>query len=135
MKQILPQELQKLVEDAIGAEQQISYANPNVYNALIAEKDSVTAVSASGRVSVGHMDVCNASIKVSQGNVSERDRFIEYISGDYTDEMFYALFKTGVTILKESGNNDNLCWVVTLVFKKINSEWKLVHRHNTRSTP
>ena len=135
MNQILPQELQAVVDQVIHAEQRLSYAEPDLYNSYVAKLASATAVSASGRVMVGCDEVRAASVNVAQGNVGERDRFITLISGDYTENMFYAVFKTGVHIAKEGGTEDFLCWVVTLVFKKDDGVWKLVHRHNTRAKP
>jgi len=131
----LPFELQNVLENAIEAEKQISYARPEVYNALVAESDNCTAISASGRFTIGSADVKGATVRVSVGNVGETERFVEHIAADYTDNMFYGVFKSGVCISKEDGSSDRLCWVVTMVFKKIDGVWKLVHRHNTRSTP
>ena len=61
---------------------------------------------------------------------------MEFISGDMTDNMMYAVFKTGVTISKTDGSLSDLCWVVTFVFRRQeDGRWALVHRQNTRSKP
>ena len=131
----LPPDLFEVLENAIEAEKQISYAKPEVYNALVADSDNCTAISASGRHTLGSDDVREASVRVSIGNVGESGRFVEHIAADYTDDMFYAVFKSGVSISKDDGSCGSLCWIVTIVFKKIDGAWKIVHRHNTRSTP
>lgn len=129
----LPEELKKIVGDIIAAESEISYGMLDLYNFYVAEGGGVTAVSASGRVMKGTREVRDASVTVSRGNVGERDRFIEDISCDYINDMAYVVFKTGVTIDKEDGSTDDLCWVITLVIKNTPDGWKIVHRQNTRS--
>lgn len=130
---MLPDGLKKIIDDIIAAESEISYGKPESYNSYVAEGEDVTAISASGRVMKGDAEVRGASVMVSKGNVGERDRFIEHISCDYVDDMAYAVFKTGVTIDKEDGSSDELCWAITLVIKNTPEGWKIVHRQNTRS--
>ena len=136
MKPELPKQLRKMVDKVLEGEIQISYASSEPYNAFVAEGDGVTAVSASGRVMVGCDAVKQATVTVADGNTGETGRFVEYIAGDATEDMMYALFKTGVTISKSDGSASELCWVVTFVFRKMeDGRWMLVHRHNTRSKP
>ena len=136
MKPELPKQLKELVDSVLDAEILISYAKPEPYNVFVADGDGVTAVSASGRVMVGSDAVKAATVTVSNGNLGESGRFVEYISGDVTDDMMYAVIKTGVTITKDDGSVGELCWVITFVFRKMeDGNWLLVHRHNTRSKP
>ena len=129
----LPDDLQKVIDEILAAEVRISYGEPEKYNAYVSDSDSVTSVSASGRTMLGSEEVRAASVMVSKGNKGERDRFVEWISCDYANGMAYAVFKTGVTIDKEDGTSDELCWIVTLVIKVTADGWKIIHRHNTRS--
>ncbi len=129
----LPDDIKRVIDDIIIAETEISRAKPECYNSFVEDSENVTAVSASGRTMKGSREVRDASVTVSKGNKGERERFIEWISCDYTEGMAYVLFKTGVTIDKEDGSSEELCWVVTLVVKNTGNGWKLVHRHNTRS--
>lgn len=133
MNQKLPAELQDILSEALRAEQKISYGDADCYNTYVAENDYCTAVSASGRVNIGCGEVRNASVQVAKGNIGESDRFLEMISCDYTDTMFYGVVKTGVRILKEDGSDQSLCWIITLIFKKIDGKWRIVHRQNTRA--
>jgi ketosteroid isomerase-like protein len=125
--------MQKIIDKIIAAETEISIGKPEGYNAYVAKTDSVSSVSASGRTMLGEVEVRAASVMVSKGNVGERDRFIEWISCDWSEKMAYAVFKTGVTIDKEDGSSDELCWIVTLIIKETAEGWKILHRHNTRS--
>ena len=118
MKNGFSDQVKAVVEEVLAGEIQISYGNPAPYNNFVAEGDSVTAVSASGRVMTGSEAVKQASVTVSEGNIGETNRFMEFISGDMTDNMMYAVFKTGVTISKTDGSLSDLCWVVTLVFRR-----------------
>lgn len=136
MKNGFSDQVKAVVEEVLAGEIQISYGNPAPYNNFVAEGDSVTAVSASGRVMTGSEAVKQASVTVSEGNIGETNRFMEFISGDMTDNMMYAVFKTGVTISKTDGSLSDLCWVVTFVFRRQEGgRWALVHRQNTRSKP
>ena len=47
--------------------------------------------------------------------------------------MYYAVLKSGVEIDKDDGGTDSLCWIITLILQKVEGNWKLVHRHNTRA--
>ena len=118
MKNGFSDQVKAVVEEVLAGEIQISYGNPAPYNNFVAEGDSVTAVSASGRVMTGSEAVKQASVTVSEGNIGETNRFMEFISGDMTDNMMYAVFKTGVTISKTAGSLSDLCWVVTFVFRR-----------------
>jgi ketosteroid isomerase-like protein len=129
----LPEEVQKVFKEVLAAETEISSGDPGVYNSYIADSEYATSVSASGRFMKGTREVREATVAVSLGNLREHDRLIEWISCDFTDDMAYAVFKSGVSIDKEDGKTDDLCWIVTLILKKTESGWKLVHRHNTRS--
>lgn len=129
-----PKQLREMVDKVLAGEIQISYSQSEPYNALVADGDGITAVSASGRVMVGSDAVKQATVSVSEGNTGETGRFIEYIAGDLTDDMMYGVIKTGVVISKNDGSISELCWVVTFVFRKTeDGSWMLVHRHNTRS--
>ena len=129
----LPNEIQEEIKAILDAESEISISKPEKYNDFVHNSENVTSVSASGRTMKGEKEVKDATIMVSHGNKGERDRFVDWISCDYVNGMAYAVFKTGVTIDKEDGSSDELCWVVTLIVKETESGWKLVHRHNTRS--
>lgn len=133
MKHSIPEEVRHTLEAILKAEQQISCGLPEPYNAFVAPGDAVTAVSASGRTMLGHEAVCGATAGVAAGNVREHDRFTEYISCGGTQDMYYAVLKSGVEIDKDDGSTDSLCWVITLIVQKIGGTWKLVHRHNTRA--
>lgn len=136
MKPQFPEQLKDLVDRILEAEIQISYSTPEPYNAFVADRENVTAVSASGRIMSGSDEVKAATTMVSKGNVGESGRFVEYISGEVTDEMMYALIKTGVTIHKDDGSTGDLCWVITFVFRRMeDGSWMLLHRHNTRAKP
>jgi len=133
MLEKLPLEVGDTVQKIIAAEIEISYAKPEIYNSYVSGSDDVTAVSASGRLMKGTQEVCGATVAVSRGNVGERNRFADWISCGCGGGIAYVVFKTGVTIDKEDGTSDDLCWIVTLVLKKTADGWKLIHRHNTRS--
>ena len=132
---VLLAQLQETVDQVLAAERQISIGDPVPYNLFVADSETVSSVSASGRVMRGSQAVKAASEQVSKGSVGESDRFVEYLSCDYSDDMFYSVVKTGVTIHKDDGSQNSLCWVITLIFKKFNGVWKLIHRQNTRSNP
>lgn len=133
MKNALPESASRALDALLDAETQISYSRPEIYNAFVAPGENITAVSASGRIMTGTDEVRAATVNVSKGNVGERNRFVEYLACDYVDGMCYVILKSGVDIDKEDGTTDSLCWVITYVLKEIAGEWKLVHRHNTRS--
>ena len=130
----LTEEMKEAVQAAIDAECRISYGNPIEYNALVCDCSYSTAVSASGRVYQGSEAVKNASIEVSKGNIGERERTLELISCDYSDDLsiFYCVFITSVVIEKSDGSENILKWVITLVMKRENDHWAIVHRQNTR---
>ncbi len=131
--QAFSEKIAGLVDGILAGETRISYGESEPYNKLVAKTGNTTAVSASGRVSVGWQEVCGATENVSKGNIGESNRFIEYISYSQTEEMCYAVIKSGVTIEKEDHSQDSLCWIITFIFQKLNGEWILVHRHNTRA--
>jgi len=129
----LPDALREAAEAVIRAEQRISCADAGTYNRFVADGPGSTAVSASGRTMIGAEAVRAATEMVAKGNLYERNRFLTPISADSTDGMFYVVFKTGVTIVGE--REQDFCWVVTLIFRKKEDKWLLVHRQNTRSNP
>ena len=129
----LPPDLRETVNNLFQAEQRISEGLSTPYNDFVAPLESATSVSASGRWTVGHSAVCQATETVARGNVGEHDRFVEEIACGCGDDLAYVVFRTGVTIEKADGSETPLCWVITLVFQKFSSQWKLVHRQNTRS--
>ena len=133
MKNAIPEEIRHVLEEILKAEQQISCGLSEPYNAFVATRNTASAVSASGRVMLGHQAVCDATVNVAVGNVGEHDRFIEYISCGGTGDMYYAVLKSGVEIDKDDGGTDSLCWVITLILQKVEGNWRLVHRHNTRA--
>lgn len=135
MNHPFPPGAHRAIAEILHAEQQISMGLSEPYNSLVAPGDTVTAISASGRVMLGNQAVCNATVNVAQGNVREQNRFIQFISQDATEDMCYTVLKSGVEIFKEDGSKDELCWVITLVLKKLDGKWVLVHRHNTRAKP
>lgn len=132
---VLLTQLQKTVEQVLAAERQISVGDPVPYNQFVADGETVSSVSASGRVMLGDQAVKAASEQVAKGSIGESDRFVEYLACDCSDDMFYSVVKTGVTIHRDDGSHNSLCWVITLIFKKIDGVWKLIHRQNTRSNP
>ncbi len=133
MIESLPEEIQAVIQQILDAETKISIGDPATYNAFLADSSTVTAISASGRFMLGEKEVSQATDTVSVGNIGERDRIIQWIASDYSDTMAYVVFKTSVTILKEDGAENPLCWIITLIMKRFEEGWRLVHRQNTRS--
>jgi len=128
-----PKDLRETVENVMAGEVRLSYNEPDAYNSYVVDAPYATSISASSRTFIGGEAVKNASINVAKDNDGERNREIEWIAAEYEDTMAYIVFKCRVETHSVSKNEwGGLGWVVSIVFRKVNGEWKIAHRQNTR---
>lgn len=128
-----PSDLMKTIEAILESEKKLSYGEAAEYNSYIANAESVTSVSASGKVFVGPKEVKGASIAVASRNLAERNRKFEWISAEFEESMAYIVFRSSLEV-QDSKTNEfhKLGWIVSMVFGKNNDAWKIIHRQNTR---
>ena len=133
MLENLPRDLQDTIKAVFEGEVQLSYNKPDLYNGFVADVPYATSISASSRTFVGAEAVRQASVNVAKDNDGERNREIEWISAECEGDMAYILFKCKVETHSVSKNEwVGFGWVVSIIFRKIDGEWKIVHRQNTR---
>ena len=129
----LPQDLQETVREVLEGEAELSYNKPDKYNSFVADVPYATSISASSGTFVGAEAVKAASVNVAKDNDGERNREIEWISAECEGDMAYILFRCRVETHSVSRNEwVGFGWVVSIVFRKIDGAWKIVHRQNTR---
>ena len=129
----LPQSARDAVNRVLEAETLISTGRPEPYNAFVLKNSRSTAISASGRVMAGWESVCGATETVARGSTGETNRMLKELAWGWSETMFYVVFDTSVRIQKEDGTENAFHWVITMVFVRVDQEWKLVHRQNTRA--
>ncbi len=133
MLEKLPQDLQETIKEVLDGEVELSYNRPDKYNSFVADVPYATSISASSRTFIGAEAVKEASVKVAKDNDGERNRELEWISAECEGDMAYILFRCRVETHSVSRNEwGGLGWVVSIIFRKIDGKWKIVHRQNTR---
>jgi len=123
----IPNDLQDIINTLIAG------TDPDIYNSYVARKENVTSVSASGRVMLGWQEVCDATVKVFKGTARVSGRYINIISFDQIGDVFYVVLKTGADEESFDGSVSSIDHIVTLLLEKSDDNWKLLHRHNTRT--
>ena len=133
MLEKLPQDLQEVIKEALEGEAELSYNKPDKYNSFVADVPYATSISASSRTFIGGEAVKAASVNVAKDNDGERNRELEWIAAECEGDMAYILFRSKVETHSVSRNEwVGFGWVITIVFRKIDGQWKIVHRQNTR---
>lgn len=131
----LPIDLQDTIKEVFDGEVKLSYNQPEKYNSFVVDAPYATSISASSRTFVGGEAVKNASINVASDGKGERNRTIEWISAECEENMAYIVFKASVEMDSISKQEFiPFAWVITIIFRKVDGEWKIAHRQNTRIT-
>ncbi len=129
---MVPEWIKELVEKLNQDELLISAGDAAPYNSHIAEKEESTSVSSSGIVALGPDAVKDMSEQIRMRALSAPkdqplpNRNTEYISCGISEDLFYTVVRT------DSDEGNGMSWIITLVFSKIDGEWKLLHRQSTK---
>ncbi|WP_251553061.1 nuclear transport factor 2 family protein [Psychrobacillus sp. MER TA 171] len=95
----------------------------------ISEQEDISVIMPNGRLISGYKDVA----EFNKDWFADIDWSLSYqiIKEECTDEMGYAVVEIEYKDVDQNGNPYNKIYYLTLIFKKNNEKWLLVHDQNT----